>query len=118
MAGAGGDWKDFYAAAERGDLHCVRYHLRNGVDVDYQHPEVMQSALFISVLHRHEAVARALLEHGADPNLPAELGSVTPLQAARQARSEALQALLVAFGARTSRPATRNPWWLRWLPQV
>ena len=119
MAGAGGDWKDFYAAAERGDLHCVRYHLRNGVDVDYQHPEVMQSALFISVLHRHEAVARALLEHGADPNLPAELGSVTPLQAARQARSETLQALLLAFGAHAaSRPAARSPWWLRWLPQV
>ena len=44
MASAGGDWKDMYAAAERGDAACVSYHLHSGVDVDYQHPEVMQSA--------------------------------------------------------------------------
>ncbi len=42
MASGGGDWKDMYNAAERGDVACVRYHLSAGVDVDYQHPEVMQ----------------------------------------------------------------------------
>ena len=31
MASAGGDWKDFYAAAECGDAACVRYYLSCGV---------------------------------------------------------------------------------------
>ena len=45
MASAGGDWKDMYYAAERGDVACVRFHLSEGVDVNYQHPEAMMSAL-------------------------------------------------------------------------
>ena len=117
MASAGGDWKDFYAAAERGDLACVRYHLSRGVDVDYQHPEVMQSALFISVQQGHRAVVQALLEHGADPNLPAELGNTTPLQAASQSRHWEVKQLLQRFGAHEA-AAPQRAWWQRWLPSV
>lgn len=50
MASGGGDWKDMYKAAERGDVQCVRFHLSEGVDADYQHPEVMLSALVVSII--------------------------------------------------------------------
>ena len=111
MASAGGDWKDFYSAAERGDAPCVRYHLEHGIDVDYQHPEVMQTALFISVLQEHTKVVEMLLEFGANPNLPTELGSFTPLAAARQVRNLELQKLLLAHGATDSASAHRAAWW-------
>ncbi|MBB2776376.1 UNVERIFIED_ORG: ankyrin repeat protein [Comamonas terrigena] len=115
MASGGGDWKDMYKAAEHGDAACVRYHLSAGVDVDYQHPEVMQTALVASLLQGHAEVARLLLEHGADPNLPAELGSLSPLQAAQSRGHAALLPLLQAHGA-VARPAPAPVWWQRWLP--
>lgn len=115
MASAGGDWKDFYAAAERGDLACVRYHLDCGVDVDYQHPEVMQSALFISAQQGHLQIARALLEHGANPNLPAELGPTTPLEVAIRTRNWEMKKLLQQFGAHGAPAPQRGRWWSRWL---
>lgn len=114
MASAGGDWKDFYAAAERGDLACVRYHLSAGVDVNYQHPEVMLSALVISTMQGHEAVVRLLLNHGADANLPAELGDLMPLHLARERGHTAIASLLLAHGAQ-QRPVTRRPFWSHWL---
>lgn len=115
MASAGGDWKDMYYAAERGDVACVRFHLSEGVDVNYQHPEAMMSALVISILNGHADVVRVLLEHGADANLPAELGPLTPLQAAAQQQRADLQSLLQQFGAQPSTPAQRS-FWQRWLP--
>jgi ankyrin repeat protein len=115
MAGGGGDWKDMYYAAERGDVDCVRYHLSCGVDVDYQHPEAMVSALVAACLNGHVPVVQLLLAHGADPNLPAELGPMTPLQAARQGGHAAVETVLRQHGA-DPRRVTRSPWWLRWLP--
>ena len=115
MASAGGDWKDMFNAATRGDAACVAYHLHEGADVDYQHPEVMMSALVTAASHGHLEVVELLLEHGADPNLPAELGPLTPLQAARQHQHHDVEALLRRHGARSQALGT-TPWWLRWLP--
>ena len=114
MASAGGDWKDMYYAAERGDEACVRFHLNEGVDVDYQHPEAMMSALVVSILNGHADVARVLLEHGADPNLAAQLDELTPLQAARQYQRPQIMRLLQEFGATESPKRAR--FWERWLP--
>lgn len=115
MASAGGDWKDMYNAAERGDAACVAYHLSAGVDVDYQHPEAMVSALVAAINRGQAEVVELLLAHGADPNLSAELGPMTPLQAARQQDRPDIEALLLRHGAQqpTTPPA---PWWQRWLP--
>ena len=77
-----GDWKDLYAAASTGDLARVRYHISAGVDPNYQHPEVLCTPLVASLVQGHDAVARYLLEHGADPHLLSEFDGLTPLQAA------------------------------------
>jgi hypothetical protein len=60
-------------------------------------------------------VVQLLLAHGADPNLPAELGPMTPLQAARQGGHAEVETVLRQYGADPRRDA-RSPWWLRWLP--
>lgn len=115
MASAGGDWKDMFAAAQRGDTACVIYHLSQGVEVDYQHPEAMMSALVVAASHGHVPVMQALLAHGADPNLAAELGPLAPLQAAQQGGHTAAVQLLLDHGAQWT-AAPHAPWWQRWLP--
>lgn len=109
---SGGDWKDLYAATLEGDLARVRYHLSEGVDPNYQHPEIMCTPLVTSLIHGHDEIARHLLTHGADPGLRSEFDGLTPLQAARQYGRTELVALLLALGARD----TRQPFWRRWLP--
>lgn len=95
-----GDWKDLYQAAVSGDLPLVQYHLSEGVNPNYQHPEILRTLLVASLVEGHEEVVTTLLAHGADPNLLSELDNLTPLQAARRhGRQQALQ-VLAAHGAK------------------
>lgn len=41
----GGNWKELLYASERGDLDLMRYHLRMGIDPNYQHPEFLTTPL-------------------------------------------------------------------------
>lgn len=82
---SGGDWKDMFGAACRGDLELVRFHLGGGVDVDYAHPEFQETALVAAILAGHEDVADLLLDHGADPALISVADQLTPAQAAQRA---------------------------------
>lgn len=109
---SGGDWKDLYEAAVAGDLARVRYHLHEGVDPNYQHPEVMRTALVASLVEGHGEIAQHLLAHGADPDLVSELDDLSPLQAARRHGHAELVEQLRARGAREP----RRPFWWRWLP--
>lgn len=80
-----GDYKDFFRAACEGDLELVRHHLRQGVDVDFIHPEVMSTALVATIEAGRSDVALELLEHGADPVLVSPLEGCGPLAAAEAA---------------------------------
>lgn len=81
---SGGDWKDMFHAAIRGDTELVGFHLDRGVDVDHSHPEFQETVLVAAVLAGHEDVAHLLLDRGADPFLVSPMDRLTPLQAARQ----------------------------------
>ncbi|MBX9960173.1 MAG: ankyrin repeat domain-containing protein [Burkholderiaceae bacterium] len=107
-----GDWKDLYAAASQGDLALVRYHLRAGVNPNYQHPEVLCTPLVASIIHGHDEVALCLLEQGADPHLRSDFDDMTPLEAARRHGRSAIEARLQALGVKPE----RQPFWRRWLP--
>lgn len=107
-----GDWKDLYQAAFSGDLALVSHHIREGVNPNYQHPEIMCTPLVTSVVEGHLAVAHYLLDHGADPHLVSDFHGLTPLEAARQCGHAELVQRLQGMGART----VRRPFWWRWLP--
>lgn len=107
-----GDWKDLYQATVDGDLSLVQYHIKEGVNPNYQHPEILRTLLVTTLIQGHREVAHYLLEHGADPNLVSELDDLTPLQAAKKYRREEFVGLLQERGARE----TRKPFWWRWLP--
>jgi ankyrin repeat protein len=107
-----GDWKDLYAAAQSGDLARVSYHIEAGVNPDYQHPEILCTPLVAALIHGHDAVARYLLQQGANINLLSEFDRLTPLQAARKYRRTELAQWLRQRGAKEM----RQPFWWRWLP--
>lgn len=119
----GGNWKEMFNAACAGDLELVRYHVNNGVDVDYAHPEFLSTALVACTLAGREPVALYLLEAGAHPNLLSEFDALTPLQAARLARLPLLEARLLQLGAVTGATPAAAPvagpsagaWWRRLL---
>lgn len=50
-------------------LSIVKLHVENGVNLNYQHPEVLETLLVTAIKSHHTEVALYLLENGADPNL-------------------------------------------------
>ncbi len=80
---SGGNWKEMFRGVETGDLHLVEYHLKCGVDPNYQHPEFMASALVESVRHNHLDITRLLLKFGAEPTVKEVFGGDTPLSVAK-----------------------------------
>ncbi len=83
-----------YQAAESGELELVRYHLAQGVDANYQHPEIMATALDASIAKGHRQVVELLLAHGADPSIKTILEGMDAWQTAIQyQRSEILEML-------------------------
>jgi hypothetical protein len=52
-----GDWKDLYQAALAGNLPLVQHHISEGVNPNYQHPEVLCTPLVASLIHGHMDVA-------------------------------------------------------------
>jgi len=102
---SGGDWKELFHAACCGDLALVSYHTRNGVDLNYAHPEFLGTPLVACILAGQEAVALYLLEQGADPRLRSEFDGATPLQAARQTGLSSVEQRLLAMGVQEA-PAT------------
>jgi ankyrin repeat protein len=105
----GGNWKEMFNAACQGDLELVKYHVKNGVDINYAHPEFLSTPLVACTLAGHEDVALYLLESGANPHLPSEFDGLTPIQAARQARLTVLEARLEQLGAVATAAVVANP---------
>jgi hypothetical protein len=86
-------------AAARGDVMRVRSLLQmESISIDARDASG-RTALLLAVLHRHEEVARALLERGADPNI-ADADGRTPLAVARDQNQGPMVEALLQAGAR------------------
>ena len=91
---AGGNWKEMFHASEDGDLELVRYHLKMGIDPNYQHPEYMTGALLESIRKGHLEIAKLLLENGANPKIIKDFGTETPMSIAITNKNKAAIYLL------------------------
>ena len=86
---SGGDWKEMLVAVQMGNIDLVKYHISEGIDVNYEHPELMTTALIESIQFNQLEIARLLLEHGADPIQNAWLSKDNPLAIAKKYKKEA-----------------------------
>ncbi len=81
---SGGDWKEMLVAVQNGDFDLVKYHIEGGIDPNYEHPELMTTALIESVEYDQLEIAKFLLDHGADPRQNAWLSSDNPIKLAKR----------------------------------
>ncbi|WP_201402714.1 ankyrin repeat domain-containing protein [Kaistia sp. 32K] len=90
-------------AAERGHVDTVRTLIEAGVAVDHVNNLGWTALLEAIILgnggEKHQQIVQLLLSAGADPNLPDREG-VSPLRHARDRDYKAIEAMLVAAGAR------------------
>ncbi len=92
-----GDWKELYKAACEGELELVRHHINNGVNPNYQHPEILSTPLVAAILNNHDKIASYLLEIGADPNLESYFDALTPLKAAKKMKNKNLAKIIKQY---------------------
>ena len=81
----GGNWKELVRSVTEGDLEIARYHLDQGVDPNFQHPEAMTTPLHEAVKAQRYDSVKLLLEHPmnpANPTIEADWEGTTPLEEA------------------------------------
>lgn len=89
-----GDWKELYHAVEVGNYDLVEYHVKSGVNLNYQHPEILMTVLVTAIRLKQNKIVALLLENGADPELESYYDRLTPLQTALKYKNvEALSQL-------------------------
>lgn len=79
----GGDWKELLTAAEKGDVDLAKYHLLNGIDPNYQHPELLTTPLIEAAMYGHLEIVELLLTHGAKPEIRGIFDGYTALEVAK-----------------------------------
>lgn len=94
---AGGDWKAMFKAVQIGDINLVDYYLKTGIDVNYQHPEYLASALVESIRFDHFEITKLLLEHGADPLIKEMDEGATPMSVANEKKNSKVISLLSSY---------------------
>lgn len=86
-----GDWKELFLAVQSGNMELVKYHIKNGVNPNYQHPEILATPIVAAIINGHTEIALFLLDNGADPKLKSEFDNLTPIDAARKFKNQKVQ---------------------------
>ncbi len=94
---SGGSWKDMFKGVEKNDLELVKYHIKTGIDPNYQHPEYLTGPLFECIRLNHLEIAKFLLDNGIDPTQKEGFGSETPLSLAEKHNNQAFIELIKSY---------------------
>lgn len=105
-----GDWKEMYKAASEGNFALLKYHIENGVNPNYQHPEILSTPLVASIIAGHDEISVFLLEHGAKPDLLSEFDGLTAFQAAEKYKRQKILNLLQEKFPHSN----KKSFWKRW----
>ena len=94
---SGGSWKDMFKGVEQNDLELVKFHIKTGIDPNYQHPEYLTGPLFECIRLNHLEIAKFLLDNGIDPTQKEGFGSETPLSLATKHNNQAAIELIKSY---------------------
>ncbi|MEL7147089.1 MAG: ankyrin repeat domain-containing protein [Bacteroidota bacterium] len=94
---SGGDWKEMLVAVQEGNIALVKYYLSEGIDPNYEHPELMTTALIECVNFDRYDIAELLLKNGANPTQNAWMSTDNPLRVAKSQRKKEMVKLLKSY---------------------
>lgn len=113
----GGDWKEMFYGVETNDFALVRYHLSNGIDVNYQHPEFLTSALIEAIRLSHSEILLFLLQNGASPEIKEVFSNKSPMTIAKELRNQKAVEILNRYlntSETLDAPKVPKPWYIFW----
>lgn len=84
----------------------VKHYLADGIDPDFQYPEIGTVALVEASFYGHVHIVQLLLEAGADTSIRQQLGGLNALEAAKRQHYTEIVSLL-------ARRKKDVPWYLR-----
>lgn len=84
----GGDWKDMFRGVETNDIDLVRYYIAKGIDLNYQHPEYLTSALIESIKLNYIEMMIFLLKNGALPDKNEAMSNKSPMAIAKELKNK------------------------------
>jgi uncharacterized protein len=84
----GGDWKEMFRGVETNDFNLVEYYLNKGIDVNYQHPEFLTSALIESIRLNHLEMLEFLIKNGASADTREAFSNKSPMTIAKELRNK------------------------------
>nr|WP_315153377.1 ankyrin repeat domain-containing protein [uncultured Flavobacterium sp.] len=90
----GGDWKDMFQGVKNNDLDLVKYYLKIGVDLNYQHPEYFTSVLVESIRMNNLEMMILLLQNGALPDVKEVYSNKVPITIAIENKNYQAVAIL------------------------
>jgi uncharacterized protein len=90
----GGDWKEMFRGVETNDFDLVRYYIAKGIDLNYQHPEYLTSALIESIRLNHIQMLVFLLDNGAQPAIKEVFSNKSPMEIAKALKNRQAVAIL------------------------
>jgi|GEM_PF-1212721 len=94
---AGGNWKEMFNAAVAEDMELLNFHIKMGIDIDYQHPEYLTSVFIETIRLNKLKAARFLLEKGADMYVQESFGKDTATSIAIAAKNYEALTLMNEF---------------------
>jgi ankyrin repeat protein len=99
---AHGDWKDMFKAVEQNDLELLDFYIRQGVDLNYQHPEYFTGPLFEGIRLGNYEMVKSLLEGGASVHEKEIMSGKNALELAEEKGQDEIIKLINSYTLRTS----------------
>ncbi|MCE7995181.1 MAG: ankyrin repeat domain-containing protein [Roseivirga sp.] len=94
---SGGDWKTMFKAVQDNDVELIRFYIRAGIDINYQHPEYLALPLSESIRYNHLEAAEVLLLNGAESDIIEAESGMTPTDLAIKKKNQKAIDLLDRF---------------------
>ncbi len=98
-----GDWKALFYAVTNNDINQVKYYLKMGIDMNYQHPEFMTNPFFESIRLGRLEMVDLLLKNGANLDTSEIESGKNPLQMAQNSGNKNIIKILTQYNMNNNR---------------